>query len=121
MAELFRYWINGAANGMASTRLATRAFIEAVNGQVIKGSGRTVDDALLVNGEQAIQGFTGEQIAYLRDLISLGAITASAGDQQRAWLSKMVDNRLVAINETDSGRLEYAITPLGRAAVKQLL
>jgi hypothetical protein len=122
MAEVFRYWLNGALSEgtIVSPRLATRPFIEAANGQIVKGSGRTIDESLM-GGDQVIQGFTGEQIAYLRDLISLGAITTSVHNGARGWLARLIDNRLVNVTQTASGRTQYAITALGRAAVKQLL
>jgi hypothetical protein len=123
MAEVFRYRVNGCLNegSIISPRLATRPFIEAANGQIVKGSGRTIDAGLMADDEQVIQGFTGQQIAYLRDLISLGTITTSPGRLGRSWLNSLVANRLVSAQPLDDGRLEYAITPLGRAAVKQLL
>jgi hypothetical protein len=120
MPEVFRYSLNGSMGPITAPRLATRQYIESTNGQIVKGSGRTVDENLL-DGGQAIQGFTGQQIAYLRDLISLGAITVTASEKTDSWLTQLVANRLVAARVLERNRLEYSITPLGRAAVAQLL
>ncbi len=120
MPEVFRYSLNGSMGPITSPRLATKQFIEQASGQIVKGSGRTVDENLL-DGGQAIQGFTGQQIAYLRDLISLGAITVTATDKPVSWLNQLVVNRLVASKVLERNRLEYSITPLGRTAVAQLL
>jgi hypothetical protein len=123
MIEVFRYYLDGALNAdpIVAPRMATRPFIEAANGQIIKGSGRMVDESLLGGTAQVLQGFTGEQVSYLRDLISLGAISTSPGNRERHWLNRLIANRLVKTTNHDCGRLEFAITALGRVAVAQLL
>jgi hypothetical protein len=104
-----------------SPRLATRAFIDAANGRVVEGSARKVDETLVGTDDQAIQGFTGQQIDYLRELISLGSLSTRTVIAGRSWLARLIDNGLVSVADTGNGRFEYAITALGRAAVKQLL
>jgi hypothetical protein len=123
MIEVFRYCLNSVLNAdpIVAPRMATRPFIEAANGQIIKGSGRAVSESLLGGADQVIQGFTGEQISYLRDLISLGTIATSPGNRNRHWLDALIANRLVKSSDDGRGRLEFAITALGRAAVAQLL
>jgi hypothetical protein len=123
MIEVFRYCLNGALNAdpIVAPRMATRPFIDAANGQIIKGSGRVVNESLLGGADQVIQGFTGEQVSYLRDLISLGAIATSPGNRDRHWLNRLIANRLVKTTDDGRGRLEFAITALGRVAVAQLL
>ena len=123
MIEVFRYCLNGAvdADPIVSPRMATRPFIEAANGQIVKGSGRVVNETLLGGADQVIQGFTGEQVSYLRDLISLGAIVTGPGNRARHWLDRLIANRLVASRDDGCGRVEFAITALGRVAVAQLL
>lgn len=123
MIEVFRYCLDGDINAesIVSPRMATRPFIETAGGQIIKGSGRTVHETLLGSAGQVIQGFTGEQVSYLRDLISLGSIFTSRNNDDRLWLVRLIANRLVKTTDNGSGKLEYAITPLGRTAVAQLL
>jgi hypothetical protein len=123
MIEVFRYWLNGLMNDdtIISPRLATRAFIDAANGRVVEGSARKVDETLVGTDDQAIQGFTGQQIDYLRELISLGSLSTRTVIAGRSWLARLIDNGLVSVADTGNGRFEYAITALGRAAVKQLL
>ena len=121
MIEVFRYTLSGAMNDVAivAPRMATRAFIEASKGEIIKGSRRFVDESLLAGGDRVIQGFTGEQISYLRDLISLGPIATGADSRNRPWLSQLVTNCLIRLTDA-GGRMAYAITPLGRIAAAQL-
>lgn len=121
MIEVFRYRLLGTMHDetIVSPCMATRAFIEAARGDIIKGSGRMVDDGLLGGGDRAVQGFTGEQVCYLRELISLGPITTGIGNRGRTWLDQLTANRLVSVEEAQGG-IQYAITPLGRSAVAQL-
>jgi hypothetical protein len=123
MIEVFRYWLNGLMNDdtIVSPRLATRGFIDAANGRVVEGSLRKVDEALVGTDDQAIQGFTGQQIDYLRELISLGSLNTRTVVAGRSWLVRLIENGLVSATESANGRFEYAITALGRAAVRQLL
>jgi hypothetical protein len=121
MIEVFRYTISGAAHDVAivSPRMATRGFIDASNGEIVKGSGRLVDERLLGGGDRVVQGFTGEQVSYLRDLISLGPIATGDDRRNRPWISQLTANRLIRLSEAQ-GSIEYAITALGRVAVAQL-
>lgn len=121
MIEVFRYTLSGAMNDIAivAPRMATRAFIEASKGEIIKGSRRFVDESLLARGDRVIQGFTGEQISYLRDLISLGPIATGADGRNRPWISQLTANCLIRLTDA-GGRMAYAITALGRIAAAQL-
>src|SRR5690348_11100130 len=99
MIEVFRYRLAGVMHDEAivSPRMATRAFIDAAQGDIINGSGRMVDDGLLGGGDRTVQGFTGEQVSYLRELVSLGPITTGTGNRSRAWLNQLVANRLLGV------------------------
>jgi hypothetical protein len=121
MIEVFRYTLSGTIEDITivAPRMATRGFIEASRGEIVKGSGRSVDENLLGGGDRVVQGFTGEQVSYLRDLISLGPIATSADTRKRPWISQLTESRLIRQTEADGG-IEYDITPLGRAAVAQL-
>jgi hypothetical protein len=121
MIEVFRYTVRGAVHDITivSPRMATRTFIEASNGEIVKGSGRIVDENLLGGGDRVVQGFTGEQVSYLRELISLGPIATGADNRNRPWISQLTESRLIRQTEA-GGATEYAITPLGRVAVAQL-
>ena len=121
MIEVFRYTVSGAMHDIAIVApcMATRGFIEASKGEIIKGSGRVVDERLIAGGGRVIQGFTGEQVSYLRELISLGPIETGADKRLRPWISQLTESRLIRLTET-GGSVEYAITPLGRVAVAQL-
>ena len=121
MIEVFRYTLSGSNDDFAivAPRMATRGYIESSQGRLIKGSGRMVDDSLLGGGGRVVQGFTGEQISYLRELVSLGPIATGADRRSRPWLSQLTENRLIQLTEAN-GSTEYAITPLGRTAVAQL-
>ena len=121
MIEVFHYTHSGTPhdNAIVAPRMATRGFVEAANGQIIKGSGRAVDDRLLGGSDQVVQGFTGEQVAYLRELISLGPIATGDDRRNRSWISELRESRLIQLTDQD-GSIEYAITPLGRVAVAQL-
>jgi hypothetical protein len=123
MIEVFRYSVNGVVHDglVASPRMATRAFIEASKGEIIKQSGRLVNEDLLVSGCRVVQGFTGEQTSYLRDLISLGAIATSSDHSDRFWLRQLIKSCLVQVENSDGGNFEYSITQLGRVAAAQLL
>ena len=100
--------------------MATRAYVEARQGKIVKGSGRFVDESLL-GGGRVVQGFTGEQISYLRELNSHGADPLPAPIAQRA-LARPVDRK--PPDPPDTGGWQHfwntLITPLGRAAVAQL-
>jgi hypothetical protein len=121
MIEVFRYTVSGAMHDIAivSPRMATRDFIEASHGEIIKGSGRAVDERLVGGGGRVVQGFTGEQVSYLRELISLGPIETGADERLRPWIGQLTESRLVRLTKA-GGIIEYAITPLGRVAVAQL-
>ena len=120
MIEVFQYTVSGATSDVAIVaRMATRSFIETSKGEIIKGSRRFVDESLLGGGDRVIQGFTGEQISYLRELISLGPIATGADNRNRPWISQLMTNRLIRQTEA-GGRMAYAITPLGRVAAAQL-
>jgi hypothetical protein len=120
MIEVFRYNLSGTSgdDAIVSPCMATRAYVEACQGKIVKGSGRFVDESLL-GGGRVVQGFTGEQISYLRELVSLGPIATGADCRKRPWLSQLTESRLIRLTQA-GGSTEYAITPLGRAAVAQL-
>jgi hypothetical protein len=121
MIEVFRYTLSGAMHeiSIVSPRMATRGFIEASHGEIVKGSGRVVDESLLGGGDRVVQGFTAEQVSYLRELISLGPIATGADTRKRPWISQLSESRLIRLTEI-GGSTEYAITQLGRVAVAQL-
>jgi hypothetical protein len=120
MIEVFRYNLSDTPgdDAIVSPCMATRAYVEACQGKIVKGSGRFVDESLL-GGGRVVQGFTGEQISYLRELVSLGPIATGADCRKRPWLSQLTESRLIRLTQA-GGSTEYAITPLGRAAVAQL-
>src|SRR4051812_41494130 len=122
MIEVFRYSVSGIMNDerIVSPCMATRAFIETSGGEIIKGSHRHVDARLLPAGDKVVQGFTGEQVSYLRELVSLGPLAISSDTRSRSWLKQLISSRLVCSSAAGSG-IRYAITPLGRVAVEQLL
>src|ERR1700677_3982958 len=114
MIEVFRFTLSGTPGDdpIVSPCMATRSYIESSQARIIKGSGRIVDESLLGGGGRVVQGFTGEQMSYLRELISLGPIATGADHRSRPWLSQLSESRLVQLTEK-GGSTEYAITPLG--------
>ena len=83
-------------------------------------TGQRDDECLMAEDQHVSPGFTGQQLAYLRDLISLGAITVGVDGRERSWLNNLVAKGLVSARLREKGKLEYSITGLGRVAVSQL-